>query len=166
MTDHDEFFNGVDTPTLANAFSEVFRLGTIPYGASIDNMPLMDNNTFLNWTERMKVEANKTGIELEFTVNGALDQTANPVGNFPFNPINGQFIEGNNMLIFAGLTDPNALIRVNHTGGGATDPFGAIQGWQIVGRTFGSDIPEPTTALLGLLGMAGLGLRRRRTMCA
>jgi len=28
----------------------------------------MNNNTFLNWTERIKIQANKTGIELEFTI--------------------------------------------------------------------------------------------------
>ena len=77
LMDHDEFFNdGINTPGLDTAFEDVFLKGTITYGSSIDHMALMDNNTFLNWTKRIKVKANKTGIELEFTVNDVtIDQS-------------------------------------------------------------------------------------------
>jgi len=51
--------------TLNDAFDEVFRLGTI----SSEKMSLMNNNTFTNWTVRMKEQADKTDINLSFTVN-------------------------------------------------------------------------------------------------
>ncbi|MFH0867871.1 MAG: hypothetical protein V1831_01030 [Candidatus Woesearchaeota archaeon] len=54
---------------LDTAFSEAFLKGTITGTSGTERMSIMDNNTFLNWTERMKVEANKIGIELEFTVD-------------------------------------------------------------------------------------------------
>lgn len=76
IIDHDEFFNDVNTPTLANAFDEVFRLGTIQYGTDTEKMSLMDNNTFINWTERMKKQANKTDISLDFNIDSVtIDQT-------------------------------------------------------------------------------------------
>ena len=69
MMDHDKFFNVDETPTLEAAFDEVFRLGTIDYEGSSEKMSMMDDNTFFNWTERMKVAANKTDIEVDFTIN-------------------------------------------------------------------------------------------------
>jgi len=78
MMDHDEFFNGVNTPTLASAFDEVFRLGTIQYGTGTEKMFLMNNNTFLNWTDRIKEQANKTDISVDFTVNSVTISQSEP----------------------------------------------------------------------------------------
>src|SRR3989344_7653869 len=50
MMDHDTFLNVEEYPSLSVAFEEVFLNGAIPRGATEDEMPLMDNNTFLNWT--------------------------------------------------------------------------------------------------------------------
>jgi len=50
--------------TLNDAFDEVFRLGTI----NSEKMILMENNTFTNWTVRMKEQADKTDIILDFTI--------------------------------------------------------------------------------------------------
>lgn len=69
MMDHDTFLNVDEFPSLDVAFEEAFVNGAIPRGATEDKMPLMDNNTFLNWTDRMKTQANKTDIGLGFTVN-------------------------------------------------------------------------------------------------
>ena len=65
MMENNKFFGEDGAPSLAAAFGEVFRYGTI----DSEKMSLMEGNTFLNWTERMKVEANKTGINLEFNVD-------------------------------------------------------------------------------------------------
>ena len=79
LMDHGEFIGeGSTPPSLQDAFKKVFLYGTIQYGINNENMPLMDNNTFLNWTERMKVEANKTGITLEFTVNSVSISQSEP----------------------------------------------------------------------------------------
>ena len=53
--------------TLSNAFDEVFRLGTI----NSEKMSLMVNNTFLNWTNKIKDEATKIDIVIDFTVDEA-----------------------------------------------------------------------------------------------
>lgn len=47
-------------------------------------------------------------------------------------------------------------IDVQKTGGGVTNIFG------IAGARLAAGVPEPTTGLLGLLGVAALGFRRRR----
>jgi len=78
MMGHDEFFNVVDTPTLASAFDEVFRLGTIQYGTGTENMPLMKNNTFINWTTKIKEQADKTDISLDFTINSVTISQSDP----------------------------------------------------------------------------------------
>ncbi|MBI2135344.1 hypothetical protein HYU09_05105 [Candidatus Woesearchaeota archaeon] len=69
MMDHDTFLNIGNYPSLDVAFEGSFLNGAIPRGATEDKMPLMDNNTFLNWTQRMEEEANKTDITLDFTIN-------------------------------------------------------------------------------------------------
>src|SRR3989344_8042818 len=69
MMKHDTFLNVDDYPSLSVAFEEAFVNGVIPRGLTEDKMPLMDNNTFLNWTDRMKTQANKTDIALSFTIN-------------------------------------------------------------------------------------------------
>jgi len=60
--------------TLNDAFDEVFRLGTI----NSEKMILMENNTFLNWTKKMKEQANKTDIVLDFTINGVTISQSEP----------------------------------------------------------------------------------------
>ena len=60
--------------TLNDAFDEVFRLGTI----NSEKMILMENNTFLNWTEKMKEQANKTDIVLDFTINSVTISQSEP----------------------------------------------------------------------------------------
>ncbi len=68
MMKKGKFFNDPvepATPSLAVAFSDVLLYGTI----GSEKMGLMENNTLLNWTGKIKAEANKTGIELEFNVD-------------------------------------------------------------------------------------------------
>ena len=76
MMYHDAFLNDAvaGTPSLSSAFDEVFRLGTI----DSERMILMGNNTFLNWTEKMKAQANKTGISLDFTINSITISQSEP----------------------------------------------------------------------------------------
>lgn len=69
MMDKKKFMGEDDSPNLAAGFEELFLYGTITTGVNTEGMGLMHNNSFFNWTERMKVQANKTGIELDFTVN-------------------------------------------------------------------------------------------------
>jgi len=57
------------SPSLNNGFEEVFKHGTITTGAVAESIGMMKNNTFLNWTKSMIIQANKTGIELGFTIN-------------------------------------------------------------------------------------------------
>ena len=68
MMKYDDFMDNLGT-TRDGAFDEVFRLGTITGTAGTEKMDIIEDNTFNNWTTNMKVEANKTGIELELTVN-------------------------------------------------------------------------------------------------
>ena len=59
-----KFLNQLGT-NLNDAFEEVFKQGTI----NSQKMSLMENNSFSNWTNKMKLAANKTDIALDFTVN-------------------------------------------------------------------------------------------------
>ena len=67
MMKHGKFFNdaAAETPSLSSAFEEAFRNGSV----NSEWMGIMENTTFLNWTKKMKIQANKTGIIMEFTVN-------------------------------------------------------------------------------------------------
>ena len=78
MMNHDTFLNVDDYPSLSVAFEEAFVNGAIPRGITEDKMPLMDNNTFLNWTQRMKSQANKTDIGLGFTINDVTISQSEP----------------------------------------------------------------------------------------
>jgi len=70
MMTYKQFFNELGAPTSSAAFSDAFLKGTINSPSELtDRMSLMENNTFINWTERMKVEANKTDISLEFNID-------------------------------------------------------------------------------------------------
>ena len=71
MMKYDKFFDpaGVTAPTRDDAFEEVFLDGTITYMNDIEYMPLMDNNTFINWTKKMGAEADKIDMTLRFTIN-------------------------------------------------------------------------------------------------
>jgi len=77
MMSKDKFFDDAAvpvTPELDDAFDEVFRLGTI----DSEIMDLMENNTFINWTEKIKVQANKTDITLKFTINSVTITQSEP----------------------------------------------------------------------------------------
>jgi len=74
MMENDEFLNVGSHPSLDSAFDEAFRLGTI----NSENMDLMENNTFLDWVNKMKVQANKTDITLDFTVNSVTIAQSGP----------------------------------------------------------------------------------------
>jgi len=80
MTDKDLFFDstGVLAPKLQDAFEETFRDGTITFGGSTDNMGIMDNNTFLNWTDRIKSQSNRTNIKLEFNIDSVTIRQSGP----------------------------------------------------------------------------------------
>ena len=77
MMDQNKFLNDANppaTPALNTAFKDVFEKGTI----NSQSMFLMRNNTFLNWTERMKIQADKTDILLDFTVNSVTISHSEP----------------------------------------------------------------------------------------
>jgi len=78
MMDKGKFMGEDDSPDLATGFNDLFLYGTITTGVLTETMNLMENNTFLNWTERMKVQANKTDIEVEFTVNSVTISQSEP----------------------------------------------------------------------------------------
>lgn len=67
MMKYDKFFDpaGVTAPRRDDAFEEAFTRGTI----DSEKMDLMTNNTFINWTEKMEVEADKIDITLRFIIN-------------------------------------------------------------------------------------------------
>ncbi len=69
MMKYDRFMGQEDSPNLAAGFKSLFLNGTIITGIKTETMSFMDNNTCLNWTRRMKIEANKTGVILDFTIN-------------------------------------------------------------------------------------------------
>ena len=78
MMKYDRFMGQEDSPNLAAGFKDLFLYGRITTGVNTKSMGLMDNNTFFNWTERMNVQANKTGIELKFTINDAAISQSEP----------------------------------------------------------------------------------------
>ena len=69
MMKYDRFMGQEDSPNLAAGFKSLFINGTIITGIKTETMSFMNNNTFLNWTRRMKIQANKTGIIMDFTIN-------------------------------------------------------------------------------------------------
>lgn len=79
MMKYDQFFDELGAPTLSVAFNDAFLKGTInsPSGPA-DKMVLMDNNTFINWTTRMREQANKTDITLDFTINSVSISQSEP----------------------------------------------------------------------------------------
>ncbi len=77
MMEYDRFFNDPaipPTPSLNNAFEEIFQYGTI----NSEKMSLMENNTFINWTTKMKDQAKKTDINLDFTINDVTISHSSP----------------------------------------------------------------------------------------
>ena len=78
IMDYDRFMGEEDSPNLATGFKDLFLYGRITTGINTEPMGLMENNTFLNWTERMGVQADKTGIELKFTINDAAISQSEP----------------------------------------------------------------------------------------
>ena len=69
MMKHNKFMGQDDSPNLATGFKSLFLNGTIITGVATETMGLMKNNSFLNWTKRMEMQANKTGILLGFAIN-------------------------------------------------------------------------------------------------
>jgi len=78
IMDYDRFMGEEDSPNLATGFKDLFLYGRITTGINTEPIGLMENNTFLNWTERMGVQADKTGIELKFTINDAAISQSEP----------------------------------------------------------------------------------------
>lgn len=76
---YDQFFNELGAPSLSAAFSDAFLEGTIgsPSGPA-DMMSLMENNTFTNWTTKIKEQANKTDISVDFTINSVTISQSEP----------------------------------------------------------------------------------------
>jgi hypothetical protein len=71
MMKNDDFLDNLGT-SLEGAFKEAFLNGTIQAG----NIGLMENNTVINWTNKMIIQAKKTGIELEFSIiNASISQS-------------------------------------------------------------------------------------------
>jgi len=75
---HDRFMGQEDSPNLATGFKSLFLNGTIITGVATETMGLMKNNSFLNWTKRMEVQADKTGILLGFTINNVAISHSEP----------------------------------------------------------------------------------------
>lgn len=72
MINNDFLTNlGTDIDT---AFSEVFQNGTV----NSQEMSLMINNTFTNWTTKIESEANKTDIALNITINSVSISQSDP----------------------------------------------------------------------------------------
>lgn len=69
MMKYDRFMGQEDSPNLATGFKSLFLNGTIITGIKTETMSIMNNNSFLNWTKRMEIQASKTGILLGFTIN-------------------------------------------------------------------------------------------------
>ena len=89
---------------------------------------------------------------------GAFAGTFTLAGSFAAGA-SGDITSGNgNYLVFTGLTDRN--IRIRSAGNADPEDFGRgpLNGFQLVDTTV---VPEPSTALLGAVGLLGL-LRRRR----
>jgi len=63
---------------LDTAFDEVFRLGTITGTSGTENMDILDNNTFLNWTDRIKLQSDRTNIKLEFNIDSVTIRQSGP----------------------------------------------------------------------------------------
>ena len=78
MMKYDRFMGQEDSPNLAAGCKGLFLYGRITTVVNTESMGLMVNNTFFNWTERMKAQANKTGIELKFTINDAAISQSEP----------------------------------------------------------------------------------------
>jgi len=73
MMDNDDFLDNLGT-TLNGAFDEAFRLGTI----NSVNMMLMEDNTFVDWIERIDNISNKTDMTLDFVINSVSISQSNP----------------------------------------------------------------------------------------
>src|SRR3989338_145302 len=69
MMKYDRFMGQEDSPNLATGFKSLFLNGTIITGVATETVGLMKNNSFRNWTKRMEMQADKTGILLGFTIN-------------------------------------------------------------------------------------------------
>ena len=78
LMDHDVFFGGVGAPSLSVAFSDAFLKGTIDFDGLPEKIGLMKNNTFINWTTRIKEQTNKTDITVDFTVNSVTITQSEP----------------------------------------------------------------------------------------
>ncbi len=78
MMEYERFMGEEDSPDLATGFKDLFLYGSITTGVNTEGMGLMHNNTFLNWTDRMKVQSNKTDIVLKFTVNDVTISQSEP----------------------------------------------------------------------------------------
>ena len=63
---------------LDTAFDEVFRLGTITGTSGTENMDILDNNTFLNWTDKIKLQSDRTNIKLEFNIDSVTIRQSGP----------------------------------------------------------------------------------------
>jgi len=73
MMKYDDFLNNLGSD-FNSAFNEVFINGTI----NNEEMILMKNNTFKNWTKKMKFQANKSFIIINFSVNNITIEHATP----------------------------------------------------------------------------------------
>ncbi|MEK6868664.1 MAG: hypothetical protein AABX74_00415, partial [Nanoarchaeota archaeon] len=78
MMKYDRFMGQEDSPNLATGFKSLFLNGTIITGIKTETMGFMKNNSFLNWTKRMEIEASKTGILLGFAINGVTISHSEP----------------------------------------------------------------------------------------
>lgn len=78
MMAYDKFFNEVGIPSRDSAFNDAFLEGTIDFSGTPQKMGLMENNTFINWTEKMKVQADKIGIILDFAIDSVTISQSSP----------------------------------------------------------------------------------------
>ena len=117
------------------------------------------SGTASDWTAAV------SGITAVTSTTGSRGAAAGTIGGVSdggtvvFAIINGDIAEGNNYYVTSAYTIPTGATYEPPTTGTATTFAVSLAG---SGTFTAAAVPEPTSGLLMLLGMAGLALRRRR----